>query len=77
MAPGALVTGELADRLGARLDAWCRCATAGRSPRTTCPRTRGPDVRVDPDTFAVTIDGDLIEAEPATELPMAQRYFLF
>jgi hypothetical protein len=36
-----------------------------------------PDVRVDPDTFAVTIDGDLIEAEPATELPMAQRYFLF
>ena len=37
-----------------------------------------PDVRVDPDTFAVTIDGELVEADPATEvLPMAQRYFLF
>jgi urease subunit alpha len=36
-----------------------------------------PEVRVDPDTFAVTVDGELIEADPATELPMAQRYFLF
>jgi urease subunit alpha len=36
-----------------------------------------PDVRVDADTFAVTIDGELVEADPATELPMTQRYFLF
>ncbi|SDK19804.1 urease subunit alpha [Streptomyces indicus] len=36
-----------------------------------------PDVRVDPDSFAVTIDGELVESDPATELPMAQRYFLF
>ena len=36
-----------------------------------------PDVRVDPDTFAVTIDGELVEEQPAAELPMAQRYFLF
>jgi urease subunit alpha len=36
-----------------------------------------PDVRVDPDTFAVTIDGELITEAPAEELPMAQRYFLF
>ena len=35
------------------------------------------DVRVDPDTFAVTVDGELVEAKPATVLPMAQRYFLF
>jgi len=39
--------------------------------------TARPDVRVDADTFAVTIDGELVEAAPATELPMAQRYFLF
>jgi urease subunit alpha len=39
--------------------------------------TARPDVRVDPDTFAVTIDGELVEADPARELPMAQRYFLF
>jgi urease subunit alpha len=36
-----------------------------------------PDIRVDPDTFTVRIDGDVIESAPATELPMAQRYFLF
>ncbi|MFH8938800.1 urease subunit alpha [Streptomyces griseosporeus] len=36
-----------------------------------------PDVRVDPDSFAVHIDGELVEAVPAAELPMAQRYFLF
>ena len=36
-----------------------------------------PDVAVDPDSFAVHIDGDLVEPDPATELPMAQRYFLF
>ncbi|GAA1990937.1 urease subunit alpha [Amycolatopsis minnesotensis] len=36
-----------------------------------------PDVRVDPDSFAVHVDGDLIEPRPVAELPMAQRYFLF
>ncbi|GAB2923180.1 urease subunit alpha [Streptomyces heilongjiangensis] len=36
-----------------------------------------PDVRIDPDSFAVYIDGELVEATPAAELPMAQRYFLF
>ena len=36
-----------------------------------------PDIAIDPDTFAVRIDGELIVEQPATELPMAQRYFLF
>ncbi|MFE2432224.1 urease subunit alpha [Streptomyces sp. NPDC059373] len=36
-----------------------------------------PRVEVDPDTFTVRIDGDVIEPAPAAELPMAQRYFLF
>ncbi len=36
-----------------------------------------PDVRVDPDSFTVHIDGEPVEAVPAAELPMAQRYFLF
>ncbi|MFB1048879.1 urease subunit alpha [Streptomyces chrestomyceticus] len=36
-----------------------------------------PRVHVDPDTFTVTIDGDVVEPAPAAELPMAQRYFLF
>ncbi|MCU1694578.1 MAG: urease subunit alpha [Micromonosporaceae bacterium] len=36
-----------------------------------------PHVEVDPDTFTVRIDGEVWEEQPATELPMAQRYFLF
>ncbi len=36
-----------------------------------------PDVKVDPDSFAVRIDGELVEPAPVSELPMAQRYFLF
>ena len=36
-----------------------------------------PDITVEPDTFTVRIDGEVIEGAPATELPMAQRYFLF
>jgi urease subunit alpha len=36
-----------------------------------------PDVQVDPDSFAVRVDGELIEPQPVDVLPMAQRYFLF
>ncbi|MGW4105945.1 urease subunit alpha [Streptomyces sp. NPDC004976] len=36
-----------------------------------------PEVRVDPDSFAVRIDGEPVESAPAAELPLAQRYFLF
>ncbi|HEX6527641.1 MAG TPA: urease subunit alpha [Streptosporangiaceae bacterium] len=36
-----------------------------------------PDIRVDPDTFTVRIDGEVVEPAPAATLPMAQRYFLF
>ncbi|MEU4098160.1 urease subunit alpha [Streptomyces sp. NPDC026673] len=36
-----------------------------------------PRVEIDPDTFTVRIDGDVVEPAPAVELPMAQRYFLF
>ncbi|MEM9798282.1 MAG: urease subunit alpha [Pseudomonadota bacterium] len=36
-----------------------------------------PDVEVDPETYEVRADGELLTCEPADELPMAQRYFLF
>jgi urease subunit alpha len=39
--------------------------------------TARPDIRVDPDSFVVTIDGEAVEESPAAVLPMAQRYFLF
>ena len=36
-----------------------------------------PHVEVDPQTYEVRADGVLLTCEPATELPLAQRYFLF
>ena len=36
-----------------------------------------PRIEVDPDTFTVRIDGQVADEQPAAELPMAQRYFLF
>lgn len=36
-----------------------------------------PQMEVDPETYEVRADGELLTCEPATVLPMAQRYFLF
>ena len=36
-----------------------------------------PKIEVDPQTYQVRADGELLSCEPASELPMAQRYFLF
>jgi urease subunit alpha len=35
------------------------------------------NIEVDPETYEVRADGELLVCEPATSLPMAQRYFLF
>lgn len=36
-----------------------------------------PHITVDPQTYEVHADGELLTCEPATELPLAQRYHLF
>ena len=36
-----------------------------------------PVIEVDPETYEVRADGELLTCEPAAELPLAQRYFLF
>jgi urease subunit alpha len=36
-----------------------------------------PDISVDPETYEVKANGEILTCEPATELPLAQRYFLF
>jgi urease subunit alpha len=36
-----------------------------------------PKIEVDPETYEVRADGELLTCEPAKELPLAQRYFLF
>ena len=36
-----------------------------------------PHMEVDPETYEVRADGELLTCEPAEELAMAQRYFLY
>jgi urease subunit alpha len=76
VAPAA-IEGGLGERLG--LDRPLRAVDGTRAlTKADMPHndTR-PDIRVDPSTFTVTIDGDAIETDPPAELPMAQRYSLF
>jgi urease subunit alpha len=60
-----------------------------RRPLVAVKKTRGigkkdmvhndylPEMSVDPETYEVRADGELLVCEPAKVLPMAQRYFLF
>jgi urease subunit alpha len=53
-------------------------ADVRRRTKTDLPENDAlPEITVEPDTFTVRIDGEVVEPAPAAELPMAQRYFLF
>ncbi len=76
VAPSALEH-DLADRLGvarrlAPVKDVRRLTKADMPENSALPR-----IQVDPDTFTVRIDGEVVEESPAAVLPMAQRYFLF
>ncbi|MBV8696195.1 MAG: urease subunit alpha, partial [Ktedonobacteraceae bacterium] len=51
------------------------CRTIGKSNMIYNDAT--PVIAVDPETYEVRADGELLTCEPATVLPLAQRYFLF
>ncbi len=36
-----------------------------------------PRIDIDPETFAIDVDGERIDPAPATELPLAQLYAMF
>jgi urease subunit alpha len=76
VAPVAL-DGGLAERLGLARRLVPVLDVSDRRKADMVNNDALPDIQVDPDTFTVTIDGAAVEAAPATELPMAQRYFLF
>ena len=50
---------------------------SGIDKRSMVHNDATPNISVDPETYEVRADGELLVCEPATELPMAQRYFLF
>jgi urease subunit alpha len=51
--------------------------TSGLSKASLPENDARPAIEVDSESFAVRVDGELIEPRPAAELPMTQRYFLF
>jgi urease subunit alpha len=52
-----------------------RCRTIAK--RDMVLNNATPRLEVDPETYEVRADGELLTCEPATELPLTQRYFLF
>ncbi|WP_051943523.1 urease subunit alpha [Streptacidiphilus rugosus] len=68
---------RLAERLGVAKAFTAITDTRAVTKSTMRENSALPGVTVDPDTFTVRIDGDVVEPHPAEELPMAQRYFLF
>ena len=72
---GGCRRGRLHERFGLRrTEGDRRHAGCVRAPPENDAR---PDIRVEPDTFRVWIDGDEVEPALAAVLPMVQRYFLF
>ncbi|MDQ0462657.1 urease subunit alpha [Caulobacter ginsengisoli] len=49
----------------------------GLSKASMIHNSATPHIEVDPETYEVRADGELLTCEPAEVLPMAQRYFLF
>ncbi|WP_432541595.1 urease subunit alpha [Kineococcus sp. SYSU DK002] len=76
VSPAALADG-LEGRLGLRRALEAVRDTRGVGKAQMVHNDALPRIEVDPETFAITIDGDLVVPAPATELPLAQRYQLF
>jgi len=74
----AAVQSGLAGKLGlARPVIAVENTRGGISKKSMVHNNLTPTIEVDPETYEVRADGMLLTCEPATVLPMAQRYFLF
>jgi urease subunit alpha len=76
VAPAALEAG-LADSLAVRRRLVPVEDVRARGKADLPENSALPRIEVDPDSFTVRIDGDVVEEHPVTELPLAQRYSLF
>jgi urease subunit alpha len=61
--------------LAKRVVAVASCRSIGKKDMKLNDGT--PKIKVDPETYQVSVDGEVITCEPASVLPLAQRYFLF
>jgi urease subunit alpha len=74
----AAIEDGLAGRL--RVEKTLLAVTGARAPLSKASMIHNaatPVMEVDPETYEVRADGELLTCEPAEVLPMAQRYFLF
>jgi urease subunit alpha len=76
VAPAAIADG-LAARLGLRRSLAAVKPTREVGKAQMINNDALPDIRVDPETFAIHVDGELIEPDPATHLPLTQLYAMF
>jgi len=76
-ASASAAVSDLAARLGLDRSLVAVRNTRGIGKRDMRLNDALPVIEVDPQTYEVRADGERLHCEPATELPMAQRYFLF
>ena len=75
---GAALDGDLAGRLGVQKELVAVRNTRGGIGKASMVHNDAmPEIEVDPETYEVRANGELLTCEPASTLPMAQRYFLF
>ncbi|HHS93757.1 MAG TPA: urease subunit alpha [Rhodobacterales bacterium] len=67
----------IGDKLGLRKETVAVQGTRGIGKKDMVLNDALPKIEVNPETYEVRADGELLTCEPAEELPMAQRYFLF
>jgi urease subunit alpha len=73
----AAVQNEIADKLGLARAVLPVTGTRGIGKAQMKLNDALPEISVDPETYEVRADGELLACEPASELPLAQRYFLY
>ena len=73
----AAVEGNIGERLGLRRQILSVSGTRGLTKAAMVHNNACPHIEVDSETYEVRADGELLTCEPARELPLAQRYFLF
>jgi urease subunit alpha len=74
----AAVKAGLGKKLGIQKELVAVQNTRGKiSKKSMIHNNATPHIEVDPETYEVRADGELLTCAPAEVLPMAQRYFLF
>jgi urease subunit alpha len=74
---GAAVANGVKARLGLEKDVLAVSGTRNIGKKDMLLNNARPQIDVHPETYEVRADGVLLTCEPASELPLAQRYFLF